>query len=213
MKAIAIPLLAVLAAPAGATTITVGGPADPGTSTAIDLDVEQFEGFGECGSGGSVVGNGCSVIEKVDPDLPDAFGRFDPFGQEWIDSQDLSHVVWSFEYGEAFTSLTFALTDAFDQTFSQEFGESYFRLEVDGEEWSIPSIEANGTLHWITVLFDAPTTSAQLSFFTRLNDGWGVSSASIASVPVPASLSLLLLALAGLGGIAGSRGRRSGPAA
>lgn len=205
---------AAFAVPAAAATITeVDGPA-PGRVVA--LDPAAFVGSGTCGYGGSVVGTGpgrgCSVVIKNDPTAPDAFGRADPFGGSWIDSQDLSEVVWSFDPGYAFTALTFALFDAYDQLPSRRWplGESFFRLSVDDATWSIPSREENGTLHWLTVAFDAPVAVADIRFSTRLNDGWGVSLSGAttvpppppppppATVPLPATAPLIAAALAGL---------------
>jgi hypothetical protein len=119
----------LLAGTAQAATITDGTER---VGTPVELNPTDFAGSGPCGSGGSVVNGGCSVVLKTDPNAPDAYGRFDPWGNAWIDSQDLSKVTWTLSPGTAFRSLTFALTDAYDQPFSEEFGTSFFKLVVDG---------------------------------------------------------------------------------
>src|SRR4051812_32689102 len=97
----------LLAAPAHAVTITeVSGP---GGGAPVDPDPTAFVGSGPCGSGGSVINDGCSVAVK-DSDSPGLAGRFDPFGGSWIDSQDRPTIVWTVERGTPFTSVRFALT-------------------------------------------------------------------------------------------------------
>lgn len=205
-------LVGLMAFPAHAAVISeVGGP---GAGTAIALDPTAFVGSGECGYGGSVINDGCSVTIK-NAASPVPYGRFDPFNGDWIDSQDLAHVVWTIENALPFTSITFALTDAFDQLPSPILGESFFSLLAGEAEWKIASRELDGTLHWLEVLLDAPTTSLELTFQTRLNDGWGVSHATIKPdghvtpvTPVPLPAAGLLL-LGGLGLLAGVRRRRA----
>lgn len=187
-----------LAGGATAATISHDGP---GEGTSIALDSSDFASSGPCGSGGSVVEDGCSVLlkEEIGAD-PLAYGRFAPENAGWIDSQDLEEVTWTVENDTPFTSLTFALTDASDQE------NSFFHLSVDGASWSIEDEQrANGTLDWVTVTFDEAVTEASLMFQTRYNDGWGVRAASVATVPVPASGVMLAFGLAGL---AATRRRR-----
>lgn len=193
-------LLALLvAAPAHAVTITE--VAGPGRGSPVDPDPAAFQGFGPCGSGGSVINDGCSVVVK-DATSPGLSGRFDPFGGSWIDSQDRPTIVWTIERAQPFTSVRFALTDAFDQPPEARWGgESFFSLTAGDATWSIPEREADGTLHWLEILLDAPTTRTELTFATRLNDGWGVREAQISAVPLPAAGLLLVGALAGLGAL------------
>lgn len=181
---------ALLAGTANAATITeVPGPA---VGLPVELDPGDFTGRGPCGSGQSVINDGCSVVIK-DETSPRPYGRFDPLGVEWIDSQDRRRIAWTPALPEPITSLTFALTDAFDQPHDARYGGgSFFRLRVDDALWEIPAREANGTLHWLTVAFDRPTIDPSLRFITRLNDGWGVSSATATPVPIPAALPLLI---------------------
>lgn len=200
-------LALLLAAPAGAVTINeVSGP---GSGSPVNMDPADFVGSGPCGSGGSVVNDGCSVVLK-NADSPRTSGRFDPFGGAWIDSQDRPDIVWTVKGSTPFGSVRFALTDAFDQLPADRFGgESFFSLGAGDAFWSIASREADGTLHWIEVLLDAPATRVDLAFHTRLNDGWGLRQASVspflAPVPLPAAG---LLLLGGLGALV-AVGRRA----
>ncbi len=137
-----------------------------------------------------------------DASSPGLSGRFDPFGGSWIDSQDRPTVVWTIERATPFRSVRFALTDAFDQPSEPKWGgDSFFSLKAGDATWSIAEREADGTLHWLDILLDAPTTRTELTFSTRLNDGWGVREATVAPVALPATGLLLLGALAALAGV------------
>lgn len=194
-------LALTMASGASAATIIEGGPL---VGSQVELDPSDFVGAGRCGYGGSVVDDGCSVVLKSDPDAPDAYGRFDPNGATWIDSQDLSEVTWTVTRETAFTSLTIALTDAYDQPDDDDLGPSYFNLaSADALPWSAGDTRRlSGVLDWLTITYDAPVTTAEVVFTTRLNDGWGIVAAVVdgtpAPVPLPASGALLVVGLAGL---------------
>lgn len=180
-----------LAGGASAATISDDGPH---RGEGLTLDASDFASSGPCGSGVSVVEDGCSVLLKQESATdPTDFGRFAPIDTQWIDSQDLEEVTWTVENDTPFTSLTFALTDASDQE------NSFFSMTVDGATWTTGSERrANGTLDWITVTFDEAVTETSLDFRTRYNDGWGIQAASISPVPVPASGAMLVFGLVGL---------------
>ncbi|MBP1804688.1 VPLPA-CTERM sorting domain-containing protein [Rubellimicrobium aerolatum] len=210
MKFLSILALVLAAGTAQAATITASSTA-PAPGTRIELRAQDFAASGRCGSGGSVVAGGCSVA-LVSGGRPAAYDRFAPLGGDWIDSQDLADVTWTLSQPRAFTQLTFALTDAFDQLPDRKLGASRFALTVEGAVWTIPRRQASGTLHWLTVTFDRPTTTASLHFATRRNDGWGLSSASVLpatlpAIPLPAGGWLLPAALGMLGLVARRRRR------
>lgn len=194
----------LLASSAGAATIN--STAGPGTGTAFDLDAASFSRFGgPCGSGASVINDGCSVTRKTAAS-PVPYGRFAPVGTGWIDSQDISRLDWRIERPEAFTSLSFAITDAFDQPVNPVLGASYFQMRVKDDPasaWRIAERQSNRNLHWVEILFDAPTTSADVQFFTRTNDGFGVTDArvEVAPIPLPAAAWMLLAGLGAIGGL------------
>ena len=197
-------------APVFAATVTVL-PDAPAGGAAVKLSVDDFERVGNCGGGASVVNDGCSVVMKDNPKASHAYGRFDPLGVEWIDSQDINELKWTVNSSTAFTSMAFALTDAHDQK------DSHFRLSFNDDGnwsqiWEIGSREKNGGLHWLLVEFDAPVTAAELLFSTKATadyDGFGISAVSLfenpAPVPVPAALPLLV---GGIGALAVFRKRR-----
>ncbi len=184
-----------LASPSWAATVSVLSEA-PSEGTAINLVVEDFERVGNCGGGGSVINGGCSVVVKDDPDAPHAYGRFDPLGDYWIDSQDINELKWTVTSPQAFTSMTFALTDAHDQL------NSFFTMAMqDGNSltqiWSIPAKKNNANLYWLSVDFGEARNEAVFQFSTKVIpgfDGYGISSLSVQSpAPVPAPPAAILL--------------------
>lgn len=150
------------------------------------LDINAFTpGAGRCGYGSSVTGDGCAPVIKSDPTARHAYGRLNPDGGSWVDSQDLEVLTWSVERATPMTSFSFALVDAYDQKSSRDgtLGASYFNIALmDGDNlsasWEIPSREQNSTLHWITVTLDRAVDRFDLVFNTRINDGYGVMAAS-----------------------------------
>lgn len=194
-------------APAWGATVTESSrdhtrPAVGGT--AIDLKVEDFKiaADGNCGGGNSVVpGGGCGVAMR--PVEGSNFGRFDPLANYWIDSQDIDKLEWTVTSPTAFTSLTFALTDAHDQAESF-FHMSFFDNGSWAHLWEIEDRQANGNLYWLTVDFGKAVTEAKFLFSTKVGlgyDGYGISSLSIAPVPLPPAALLLLGSGAMLAGL------------
>jgi hypothetical protein len=197
-------LLMLAAAPAGAVSITEVGGAGGGAPMAADPSA--FVGSGACGSGGSVINDGCSVVVK-NAESPRPAGRFDPFGDSCIDSQDRAELVWTVRSDTPFQNVRFALTDAFDQPDETRWGgASHFSMTVGDAVWTIASQEADGTLHWLDVLLDAPTTEVEIGFHTRLNDGFGVRQARLAPIPLPAGGFLVAV---GAGSLMAMRRRRA----
>lgn len=195
----------LMAAPSWSASVTAL-PGAPTGGTIIDLVVDDFERLGNCGGGGSVVGDGCSAIVKTDPAAPDAFGRFDPLGNYWIDSQDINELKWTVRSPDAFTSMAFALTDAHDQL------NSFFVMSfLDGATWTpvwdIATRKDNANLYWLSVDLGEAVNEAVFRFSTKVVpgfDGYGISSLTVstpAPIPVPPAALLLgtgALAMAGL---------------
>jgi hypothetical protein len=198
-------LVGLLLAPV-AHAVTISEIAGPGPGERLGLDTKVFVGTGPCGFGRSVIGDGCSVVFK-DRNSPFLSGRFEVLGEPWVDSQDRPHIAFTVARATPFTAISFALTDAFDQEPKPGLGASHFSITVGDAIWEIAAREANATLHWLQVVFDAPTRLARLEFDTRLNDGWGVSQARIVPAPIPLPAAGLLL-LGGLGLLAAFRGAR-----
>lgn len=190
----------VPAAPAwGAVVTELAGPSG---GTPVPMDATNFKRLGLCGDGGSVIGDGCSVLDKDDPDAPDAYGRYNPFNinLDWIDSQDIDLLEWTVSSAVPFTSLAFVLIDAHDQP------GSHFKMFYEGDEiWEIASQLPNRNVFWLLVTFDDPVTTAVFNFSTRLNDGYGIVAPRVQPVPLPPAA---LLLLTGTALIAGLRRRR-----
>jgi hypothetical protein len=208
-------LLAAGGLAAQAATITHGGALSDGISAdlsghvscgssgALVTNVGTFTGKGVAGSGRSVCGDTSSVQVK-DLDFAAPYGRYNPEGSKWIDSNDLKKLTWEVDIGMPFRALSFGVVDAHDQK------DSFFEIALKGgaAHWSIDQREGNGLLHWITVTFHDAVDGATLAFSTRHNDGYGLVGIKVAPVPLPAASWLLVsgaLALAGL------RRRRTSP--
>lgn len=191
-----------LMSPVWAATVTVLSDAPQG-GMAIALQTDDFQRIGNCGGGFSVVGDGCSVVKKYDPTAEDAYGRFDPPDNYWIDSQDIDELAWTVTAPTAFTSMSFALTDAHDQQ------NSFFSMFYDdGDGWSeifsIPDRLANGNLFWLTVDFGEAVEFARFLFKTKVGngyDGFGISELTVAPVPLPPAAALLASGAALLAGL------------
>jgi hypothetical protein len=170
MRPVLLCLFLVSGAPVTAATIILDGPPAIGPSTR--LLPSDFVGYGTSGSGLSVVSDGRSWM--VNPSTAAAFGRYDPRGGDVIDSQDRRATVWTYARPDsaAFDTLSFALTDARDQR------NSYFAIAAGGAKTAIRQREANGTLHWVTIQLPEAVRSLRVKFATRLNDGFGLASAT-----------------------------------
>jgi hypothetical protein len=178
--------------PAGGLAIDLRGFAPCGAGGALETNLGRFSGSGPAGSGGAACGDTRHVQVKS-PRTPDAYGRFDPDGGRWIDSNDLERVVWEVDVGRPVRWVAFALTDAHDQP------DSHFSITAQGTTWSIAEREPNATLHLIRILFDAPVETAEVVFETRHNDGFGIVAATAAPVPLPPALLLAASGVAALG--------------
>jgi len=184
----------------GGVKLDLSGAAPCGASGGFASNVGTFSGSGPDGSGTASCGVRSSPQAKT-PTTPNPYGRFDPEGIAWVDSNDLTHVAWTVDVGNAVKAVSFLLSDAHDQP------NSFFRLTAEGSVWSIAEREANGTGHLLTILFDNPVLNPVLTFETRHNDGWGVANVRVEPVPVPPAL-LLAATGAGLLAVAGRRRRR-----
>ncbi|WP_347139728.1 VPLPA-CTERM sorting domain-containing protein [Paracoccus sp. SSK6] len=187
-------------------------PGAPAGGTPVDLTVDDFERVGNCGGGAAVINDGCSVVVKTDPSTPDAMGRFDPLGKYWIDSQDINDLKWTVSSEEAFTSMTFALTDAHDQL------DSFFTMFFDDGGswdpiWNIATQKSNASLYWLSVDFGKAVNEAVFLFSTKVEpgyDGFGISALTLEKLaPVPLPPAALLLG-SGTMLMAGLRRRRKG---
>ena len=183
--AIALAIFAPLMAEGATITVT---PDAVASGLTLGLTTRMFERIGgPCGSGSSVVGDGCSVVQKNDPAAPHAYGRFDPLGGSWIDSQDIAELRMTIVNDVKFTSASFAMTDMVDQP------DTHMVVTTsEGGQWEAPGRIGNGGLYWFTFDLVEAVNSLEVFISTRHNDGYGISSLSVAPVPIPAGLWLLL---------------------
>jgi len=171
---------------AGGIALDVSGVEPCSATGSLSTNVGEFSRIsGPDGSGTASCGDRSSPQVKS-PLTPHPYGRFNPDGGAWVDSNDVRSMLWSVDVGRAVRSVSFALTDAHDQP------RSHFRIEAEGATWRIEEREANGTLHLVKILFDVPTANPEVRFFTRLNDGYGLAQVSVQPVPVPPAALLLL---------------------
>lgn len=178
-------------------------------SGTVGTAVGTFTGFG-----GSISNGGSQVQPKdqivVRTSKPDPYGRYNvtPGGKNWLDSNDREGIFWTvMTPGDGgLTRLAFLLTDVDD------VGTVLFNIVVNGNSLvqntaTRPAVGApNGTLHLVTMLFDAPTDGVTITMISGTGDGYGIDGIRLSAVPLPAGMPLLL---AGLGGLALLRRRRA----
>lgn len=184
---------------------------------------EDFEGFAVGPSGAALntavgtftaIGPHFTGLTALDPTdqthirdgtaLPNG-SRYDttPGGSNYLDSNDNRGIRLEIPGSSAlgsFTRLSLLATDIDD------VAGAGFSIEALGDDVTFAELIAgslgtlpNGSLHLITFLFSDPVSSVGIDFMIDLNDGFGIDSVAVSTVPLPAAVWLLLSALAGLG--------------
>lgn len=198
---------------AGAATITSerleGTPYTIAAGQFTTLST-TFNTLGSVTTSCGVPADGRSAILKCPTDpVPD--GRYNPTPHmPWIDSADIGALRWDVGFDKPVRAFGFGVTDAAD-TFTPD-GDPFWRLTVDGATVSHPRLfnDEGEPVTWYTVVFDVPVLAASLVMETGRGDGYGITSATVAPIPLPAGGLLMLAALGGFGAL---RLRRRTPAA
>lgn len=185
-----------------------------GTENAVPTGAGTIRGISpEPGSGATAIngGRGLQVRDAKLPgmqDFPTVWGRqnLDTGGKNWLDSNDLTQMVWKVGNIGKFDRLSFFLTDVGDITGTD------FTVQVagDGIARQIAHLapQENGAINLVRILLDGFVDGATVTLTSSHNDGFGIDDLTVAQVaPIPLPLPGLLL-LAGLGGLAAVRGQR-----
>ena len=206
------------AAPAGAATITVGGPewTDPGL---LRLD---FSRFPVCGQGGDLeteagsfstrggpgqLGTVCGDASRAQVRQGTAAyielsGRN---GDEyWLDSNDNETIDFKLRRTRKVQFLTSDLADVY----------GFFRLQAGDASYEINEFRENGERFLFTVIFDPDETDRTITLTSTRNDGFSIGPVVFAPIPVPAAGFLLLGAVGVLAAVrrgAERSGRLSAP--
>jgi hypothetical protein len=126
-----------------------------------------------------------------------------PGGGKYLDSNDNRGIRLEIPGASglgSFTRLSLLATDIDD------VASAGFSIDALGDNVTFAEILAgllgqspNGSLHLITFLFSEPISNIGINFMIDLNDGFGIDSVVLSTVPLPAAGWLLLSALAWLG--------------
>lgn len=180
-----------------------GSSGDANPTTAVGA----FTSLGGRGSGASSIAGGAAL--QVRSDDPWVWGRHNASGVDgkWLDSNDTLGMRWDVGGLTQFNSVAFLLTDVADVggKFSIKVGDTLFSnlLGASGRL-------ANGSIQLVRILLPASVSGLRVELFNdRLNDGFGIDGATVASVaPVPLPPAILLLASGGAALFGVSRRRR-----
>lgn len=139
------------------------------------------------------------------------FGRYNTTldGSNWLDSNDNAAINLDISGLGMFDSISLFLMDVDDvgsNVFSIFVGHEEFNISSEYSSATLPGNQSdpdNADLFLISITFDSLVDSALISFAIDDGDGFGMDDvrigSSVAPVPVPATLPLLLAGIGGLG--------------
>ncbi|MGY6409641.1 MAG: hypothetical protein ACXIUV_01245 [Alkalilacustris sp.] len=212
------------AATPGGSNVPVNPLAQDRTAgNTITTAVGTFAGFedGGTGSGTSVTGDGSQIQVRSGNNA----GRFNALtaGGNFLDSNDTLGFTWTIQniWGDSFRGLQAFITDPNDAggdlsvSFTGNGSATNFTvsdlLTLPENAGARQGAGAQNATIWHLTLLGHEWETATFSFrMSNLNDGFGISNASVAVIPLPAPV---LMLLAALGGLVGLRRLRSKPAA
>jgi hypothetical protein len=184
-----------------------------GTQNLRRTAVGSFTPFGKTGGGHAVVGNGSKLQVRSDNAM--RWGRYNldgaggPKAGNWLDSNDNQGVKWRIAGLGEFDTVGFFVSDAADVggKFSIKVGDTLYRnlAGVGGEL-------RNGNLHFVRIRLPEAVDRLTIKLFHDMpDDGFGIDGVlvgkSVAPIPLPAGLLLMLPALGLLAGVGLRRGR------
>lgn len=184
-------------------------PRQGGTQDLRNTAVGSFTPIGKKGGGNSVVGAGNQLQVRDNSPMP--WGRYDTSatgtlppglaGGNWLDSNDNKGVKWTVKGVGSFDTLAFYVIDAADVggKFSIKVGDKNYKY-VAGADGRL----ANGNIHLVQIKLSEAVNRLTIRLrHNIINDGFGIDGVvvgTIAPVPLPAGVLLLVPGLALLGG-------------
>lgn len=184
-------------------------PRKGGTQNLRHTAVGSFTPTGRHGSGDSVVGQGSKLQVRNNSPMP--WGRYNTSGTpdlppgiaggNWLDSNDNKGVKWTIKGVGSFDTLAFYVIDAADVggKFSIKVGNTLYK-NIAGADGRL----ANGNIHLVQIKLSEAVNRLTIRLrHNIINDGFGIDGVvvgTIAPVPLPAGMLLLVPGLALLGG-------------
>lgn len=184
-------------------------PRQGGTQDLRHTAVGSFTPTGKQGGGNSVVGQGSKLQVRNDNSM--AWGRYNTAntpalppglaGGNWLDSNDNKGVKWTVKGVGSFDTLAFYVIDAADVggKFSIKVGDTLYKY-VAGADGRL----SNGNIHLVQIKLSEAVNRLTIRLRHNIvNDGFGIDGVvvgTIAPVPLPAGILLLVPGLALLGG-------------
>jgi hypothetical protein len=184
-----------------------------GTQNLRRTAVGSFRPFGATGGGHAVVGDGSKLQVRNDGNM--RWGRYNLDGAggakrgNWLDSNDNRGVKWRIAGLGEFDSIGFFVSDAADVggKFSIKVGGTLYR-DIAGAGGELK----NGNIHFVRIRLPEAVDRLTIKLFHDIpDDGFGIDGMlvgrSVAPIPLPPGMLLMVPALGLLAGVGLRRGR------